>query len=308
MDIPLVRQLLDAVDAERLRADLFHLSADPLPFRKLNHTLPGHEKSTLHEADDFIRERLESLDYAVEEEAVRVQCFRCDETKPKAHQYSSPEPEDPWYTAYNIQVRKRGRVAPDETVVLLAHKDSQSWVDSPGALDNAVGTVAVLELARLLADVDLGRTLWSLFCNEEHTPWTSVTAAQGARERGENLVAVLNLDSLAGRSQSDIDAGRQTACTVYTCPEGLALAECVARTNEKYGLGLDHSIHERERPGDDDGSFVNACFPAAVIILGSWPYADPNYHTENDKPEHVDIDTLRRSVQLALGTVLELMA
>ena len=60
-------------------------------------------------------------------------------------------PEDPWYTAYNLYAEKKGRSHPDEIIVVLAHKDSQSWVDSPGANDNAIGTVSVLEMACILA-------------------------------------------------------------------------------------------------------------------------------------------------------------
>ena len=50
---------------------------------------------------------------------------------------------------------------------------------------NAIGTAGVLELARVFADYAFNRTVWFLLCNEEHVPWTSVTAANGAKARGE---------------------------------------------------------------------------------------------------------------------------
>ena len=43
-----------------MRMNLFHLTRDPLPFRKLNFTLPGHDKNTLHEADDYVTGKLGS--------------------------------------------------------------------------------------------------------------------------------------------------------------------------------------------------------------------------------------------------------
>jgi len=46
-----IRRLIGEVDASRMTRHLFHLAKDPLPFRKLNLTLPGHDKSTLDEAD-----------------------------------------------------------------------------------------------------------------------------------------------------------------------------------------------------------------------------------------------------------------
>ncbi|NQT51326.1 M28 family peptidase [bacterium] len=299
-----IRRLLRQIDEQRLHDDLFHLAKDPLPFRKINHTLPGHEKSTLDEADDFLQARLESCGYAVAREGCLVQAFRCDVTKPKAHQYGTPRPDDPWRTAYNLYARKRGTRCPDEIIVLVAHKDSQSWVDSPGAYDNAVGTVATLELARVLADVPTRRSLCFLFCNEEHLPWTSITAARNARARGDELVAIFNLDSLGGKSRADLRAGRKTNATLYTCPEGETLADLMAEVNTAYRIGLVQSKHKRTRPGDDDGSFVNAGYPAAVANLGSYPYADPNYHLESDRPDFVDIPNVALAARATLAAVL----
>ncbi|MBP1601103.1 MAG: hypothetical protein H6Q06_1254, partial [Acidobacteria bacterium] len=205
-----VRSLGSAVDAKRMSGNLFHLAKDPLPYRKLNLTLPGHAKSTLEEADDFIAGQLESWGYSVQREAVRVQAFRRDTRKPIQEQYSPPMPGDPWYTAHNLYAERKGRSHPDEIILLLAHKDSQSWIDSPGANDNAIGTVCVLEIACLLAGHTPERTIRFLFCNEEHTPWTSVTAAQNARKRGDRIIAIFNLDGVGGKPAAEKAAGKLT--------------------------------------------------------------------------------------------------
>jgi len=296
--------LIERVDQQRLANHLFYLAKDPLPYRKLNYTLPGHSKSTLDEADDYLQAQLESWGYRVDKEGVPVRAFGCDTSKPKAHQYAPPPEDAPWYTAHNLYAKKVGVAKPGEIIVVLAHKDSQSWVDSPGAYDNAVGTVGVLEMARLLADYENQRSIWFLFCNEEHTPWTSVTAAQNAQERGDNLVAIFNIDSLGGKSQEDIDAGRKTNVTLYTKPEGKHLADLMAEVIETYGIDLLQRSHQREAPGDDDGSFVNAGYPAAIANLGSFPYADPNYHLESDRPEYVDLPNVRLGVQASLAAVV----
>ena len=300
--------LIAQIDPARLSRTLFHLAKDPLPFRKLNHTRPGRSQNTLYEADDHLQENLESWGYRVEKEGVQVQAFRCDTSKPKARQYAPPAPEDPWYTAYNLYARKQGTERPDEIVLLLAHKDSQSWVDSPGAYDNGAGTVALLEIARVLKDHEPERSIHLLFCNEEHRPWTSVAAAQNAKARGDNLVAVFNLDSMGGKSRADIDAGRKTNAAIYTTPEGERLADLVLEVNEAYGLGLVQTKARRDRPGDDDGSFVNAGYPAAVATFGSFPYADPAYHTEDDRPERVDIPNLRMAAQAVLAAALRMQS
>ncbi len=301
-----IAEMMSRVNAGRIRADVFHLAKDPLPFRKLNYTIPGHGKCSLYEADDHIEAQLEAAGWAVDKEGVQVQAFRCDASKPKAHQYSAPKPEDPWYTAYNVYGRRRGAVHPDEIIILVAHKDSQSWVDSPGAYDNAAGTAANLETARVLAGYKPQRSIWFLFCNEEHTPWTSVAAARHCRERGDNVIAVFNQDGLGARSQEDIDADRKVHTTRYTVDEGKWLADLMTRVIADYGIGLDHSVHKRERSGDDDGSFVNAGYAAAVHNGGSAFAGYPDYHRETDVPEKVDIASVRMAAQAALGALLRL--
>jgi len=301
-----VRELLGQVSRERLRQDLFYLASDPLPYRKLNVALPGHSKSTLEEADEYLAAQLAAAGYAVEREPVAVQAFRRDASKPKQSQFAAPDPDDPWYTAHNLYARRRGAERPEETIVVVAHKDSQSWCDSPGAYDNAVGTVAALEIARVLGSVPLEVSVCFLWCNEEHTPWTSATAAANARERGDRITAVLNLDGLGGRSQEDVDAGRLTHVTAYTLEEGRPLAELMVAVIERYGLGLEASIVQREFPNDDDGSFVKAGYGAAVINIGSFPYADPCYHAESDTADRVDLENLCRATQASLAAVAEL--
>lgn len=304
MAVDVIPELIAQIDIERLRTHLHYFSRNPLPFRKLNYTRPGQAKCSLYEADDYLQAQLESYGYSVEKEGVQVQAFRCDTSKPKAHQYSRPEPEDPWYTAYNLYANKVGAVHPDKIVLLLAHKDSQSWVDSPGANDNGVGTVALLEIARVLSEYTPQLSFRILFCNEEHRPWTSVTAAEGARDRGNNLVAIFNLDGLSRGTPADKAAGRQTNVTLYTESEGERFADLMAKVNETYNLGLIQRKFQRERPGDDDGSFVNAGFPHAVMNIGSYPYGDPHYHTENDVIENVDFENLVTSAQLSLAAAL----
>ena len=242
----------------------------------------------------------------MEKEDVKVRAFNCDTSKPKAHQYASPSEESPWFTAYNLYAKKLGVTHPEEIVLFLSHKDSQSWVDSPGAYDNCAGTVSTMEIARVLNNYPSQRSIWFLFCNEEHTPWTSVTAAQNAKLRGDNLIAVFNLDSMGGKSQADIDAGRKTNVTLFTEPEGECFADLMAEVNTIYQIGLTQRKYQRQSPGDDDGSFIKAGFPMAVMNVGSFPYADPNYHLETDIPELVDISNLWMSTKASLAAGLRI--
>ena len=299
-----IPSLIAQIDQDRIERDLLHLSKDPLPCRTMVHTLPGHETCTLYEADDYIAAALGSWGYAVEREAVPVQAYRRDESKPIHHQYSPPEPSDPWYDAYNLYAKKIGATHPDEVIVVISHKDSQSWHECvAGAYDNAVGTVGNMEIARVLRDYPSERSIWFVYCNEEHTPWTSAVTARGLAESDKRVVAALNFDSVGGKAQEDVDAGRHTNVTMFTTPEGEALADVMCELNDRYAIGLQQRKHRREFANDDDGSFVKAGMPAAVANFGSFPYADPNYHLASDIPEHVDLVNVRLATQLSLAFV-----
>jgi len=302
-----VSQFLQGVEAGRIREHLFYLAKDPLPCRTLVHTLPGHERCTLYEADDYIAGSLAMWGYAVEREPVQVQAYRRDQTKDIHHQYSPPDPADPWYTAYNLYAKKRGKEFRDEVIVVISHKDSQSWLEcTAGAHDNAIGTVGAMEIARVLGDYESRRSIWFVFCNEEHTPWTSEVTARNFAASGAGLVAALNVDSIGGRSDEDRRSGDHHNVTRYVTPEGERIADLMARLNDRLGIGLVQKKVRAEFPNDDDGSFVKAGLPAAVLVVGSFPYADPHYHLASDIPENVDLVNARLAVQLTLATVLHL--
>ena len=210
-------------------------------------------------------------------------------------------PEDPWYTAYNLYAEKKGRSRPDEIIVVCAHKDSQSWIDSPGPTTTRSAPSASWRWPACWPSTRPERTIRFLFCNEEHTPWTSVTAAQNAKARGDKIVAVFNIDGIGVKSAEQTAAGKKTNVTAYTEPEGERLAELMTAVNTRYAIGLEQRIVKRTQPGDDDGSFVKAGYPAAIVNIGSWPYGDPNYHAEGDIPERCDVPNAALTVQADPG-------
>jgi Zn-dependent M28 family amino/carboxypeptidase len=272
----------------------------------VNYTLPGHKKNTLEETDDWIETQLQRWGYSVERETCEVRAFGCDLQKPKHHTYAPPPPDAPVFKVCNLFAKKNGSRRPDEIILLIAHKDSQSWNDSPGAYDNAVGTSAILELARVLAGYKNERSIWFLWCNEEHTPWTSVTAAKNCRNRNDNLVAIFNTDSLGGKSDEDIAAGKKTNVSLYTSPEGKRLADLMAEMNTQYKIGLIQSSAQRAQPGDDDGSFFKVGYRCVIANLGSYPYADAEYHLTGEVPERVDLVNVQMAAQATLAAVLHL--
>jgi hypothetical protein len=75
---------------------------------------------------------------------------------------------------------------------------------------------------------------------------------------------------------------------------------------ERFSIGLAQRVAQREFPNDDDGMFVKAGYPLAIANLGSFPYLDPCYHMECDRPERVDYPNLAKSTQAVLAAVLTL--
>jgi hypothetical protein len=296
--------LTSKVNAERIKTGVYYLSKDPLPRRVLNYTLPGHTSSTLEEADAWIIKQLRNAGYSPTADETKVQAFGRDFSKPLAHQYATPPKDAAWYTAHNILAGKDGSEHPDELIIIIAHKDSQSWIASPGANDNAVGTCGALELATVLSEYKPKHTIRFIFCNEEHTPWTSVTAAKAIKASGLKVLALINMDGIGVKPPSE--QGQLTNVTRYTSPEGERLADMMAMLNEHHSLGLKQSKYLSDSPGDDDGSFINAGFPWSVLNIGSMPYGDPNYHQEGDTPDKVDYENARVTVQLTLAAVLHL--
>jgi hypothetical protein len=294
------------ISAERIKKGVFYLAKDPLPRRVLNYTIAGHKSSTLQEADAWIMQQLKDAGYSPENDNTKVRAFGRDFTKPISHQYAPPPKDAPWYTAHNILAGKKGSEYPDELIVIIAHKDSQSWIASPGANDNAVGTCGALELATVFSSYNPKHSIRFIFCNEEHTPWTSITAAEAIKASGQKVLALINMDGIGVKPPSQ--KGKLTNVTRYTSPEGEKLADMMAILNEHHSLGLSQSKYLSDSPGDDDGSFINAGFPWSVLNIGSMPYGDPNYHQEGDIADKVDYENAKVTVQLTLAAVLYLDA
>jgi hypothetical protein len=79
------------------------------------------------------------------------------------------------------------------------------------------------------------------------------------------------MDGIGAKTAEQTAAGKKTNVTAYTEPEGKRLAELMTEANIRYSIGLEQRIVKRSRPGDDDGSFVLAGYPAAVVNIGSFP-------------------------------------
>ena len=132
-----------------------------------------------------------------------------------------------------------------------------------------------------------------------------MTAAQNAKARGDRIVAVFNLDGIGAKTAEHTAAGKKINVTAYTEPAGERLAKLMSASTI-VSPSVWTANRRRPTPGDDDGSFVKAGYPAAVVNIGSWPYGDPNYHAEGDIPERCDVPNAALTVQATLAAILTL--
>ena len=107
------------------------------------------------------------------------------------------------YSTRNIVAAIPGKTAPDHEVIVCAHYDSYSDKAStlaPGADDNGSGTATVVEIARILSGQSAGfdyTIKFICYSAEEWGLYGSAHYAQEAKSRGENIIAVLNMDMIA---------------------------------------------------------------------------------------------------------------
>ncbi len=141
----------------------------------------------------------ESCFRAVEWMQEKLLSYGCDST--------ALEPFLPGY-APNVIGIKQGRVNPRQIYIICGHIDNTPDFapdHCPGSDDNASGTTAVLEAARVFSDIDFAYSVYFIgFGGEEQGLWGSDSFATRCRRRGDSIRAVLNFDMISyGRENRD---------------------------------------------------------------------------------------------------------
>lgn len=228
----------------------------------------------------------------------------------------------------NLEATLPGRGTADEIVVVGGHYDSV--LGTPGADDNATGTAAVIELARLLREearrAPLARTVrFVAFVNEE--PPFFLTEQMGSRvyaraaaARGDRIVAMLSLETIG--YYTDRQGTQQ-----YPPPIGLAYPDrgdfigvvgnvasralvrrCIAAFRRRGRIPSEGLAAPSWVPGvfwSDHSSFWHHGYPA-VMITDTAPFRNPYYHSAADTPEHIDWVRMTHVVHGLVDVVREL--
>jgi hypothetical protein len=221
----------------------------------------------------------------------------------------------------NLFVEQKGSGEPETILVVGAHYDSAPG--TPGANDNGTGVALLLEMARILKDEKFQRTIrYVAFVNEEPPYYFtermgSRVHARGARSRGENIVAMISLETLGYYASA---AGTQG----YPFPLGFFYP----RTGNFLGVVgnlrsralvvefLRHFMAAGDFPVEgiatfawipgiswsDHWSFWTEGYPA-IMLTDTAPFRYPDYHGSHDLPKRIAGPEFARAAQGIIGAV-----
>lgn len=192
----------------------------------------------------------------------------------------------------NVVGEVRGRVHPDQIVLVGAHLDSKSGeLDdtlAPGADDNAAADAALLVMASTFAKLRFERTIrFVFFAAEEPGHFGSDFDAKAARAAGEDIVMMVGADMIGHNA-----AGGQVE--VHTEPTGVwrrrefALAGLFVRTAQDYGIpAIVPVILQDGNNWSDHEAFWRAGYPA-VFVVQDLAQFDPLNHSPGDAAAYLN--------------------
>ena len=182
----------------------------------------------------------------------------------------------------NVLAIQTGTDYPDQQFIICAHYDDMpSTPPAPGADDNASGTAAVLEAARILSQVPSSYTIiYALWDEEEIGLNGSDYYATQAAAAGDTILGVVNLEMFGWDSNDD------SKFEIHTRPiaGSIQLASLIQSLVSIYQIGLFPVIHNPGTTASDHSSFWDQGF-TAVVYSQAYFAGDPNpfYHSANDR-------------------------
>jgi hypothetical protein len=182
--------------------------------------------------------------------------------------------------ADNVVAVIPGTAFPENIIVLGGHYDSIATLSSsaPGADDNASGAVAVLEAARILSRYAFENTIvFIAFASEEFGLFGSNAYARDAYNRGDNILAMLNVDMigyLAAGDVQDVD--------IIAGSSSYGLRDLAFWATEQYVPGFPAIPGAGVIGGSSDqASFTDYGYPA-IWFFEDVANDSPYIHTAND--------------------------
>lgn len=213
--------------------------------------------------------------YSYSDSVNRARDWLAQKFQAYGYSVSTPQFSLSGYPSYNVKAIKLGTAEPDKVIVVGAHYDATSgnpYVLAPGADDNGSGTTMVLELARILKDIPLRKTvIFMPFSGEEQGLWGAEDAAADFKADGTKLEVMFNCDMIG----YCIDA---TWNTNIQCGQNTAYRDLVTATAGRVSSLV--MVNASLAANSDHYPFYQQGFPIAYAHEGD--FNTPNYHTTHD--------------------------
>ena len=179
-----------------------------------------------------------------------------------------------------------------------------SGTTAPGADDNASGTAAVIEAARIFTQYNSKYTIiYALWDEEEQGLVGSAYYAQQAALAGDSIMGVINMDMIA--YDSDNDSVGEIHIRNYA--NSLSLKDQMVSVNTLYNIGVNTVIENPGTTASDQASFWYNGY-GALLLIEEYYGGDFNayYHSVNDLITHFNQPYYQKMSKLALGTIATL--
>ena len=179
----------------------------------------------------------------------------------------------------NIIAIQQGILYPDQYYIICGHYDS---VTDYCADDNASGSAAVIEVARVLSKFSLNYSvIYALWDEEEIGLNGSEAFAENAATMEMDIKGVINLDMIGYDSNDD---GFVEIHTDNSVAGTEPLYEPIMIMDSVYQLGVSPQLFKNGTSASDHASFLREGYPAVLIIEGlrSGDF-NPYYHSKEDR-------------------------
>lgn len=203
----------------------------------------------------------------------------------------------------NVYAVQQGAEFPNQVYMICAHYDSYSQNElAPGADDNASGSAAVLEAARIFSQYTMDYTIIYAFWDEEEQGLRgSRHYAAEARDNHASILGVINLDMIGWDSDND-DA---VLISENDFPASLQLTEQAIKVNVENQIGLSFEI-TNQLGRSDHVAFWEQGYGAILIIEYFGTDFNRYYHSADDKISYFNLDYFHKCARLAIGTLAAL--
>ena len=275
---PVVQSIIDRTNIDSLMLFVKELSGEvqtiiggtPYTILSRNKNQPGNDK-----AADYIKQKFQSYGLTVYDQV-----------------FSS--------TGRNVYAVQPGTTYPNQKYIICAHYDDMpSGTIAPGADDNASGTAAVIEAARIMSQfVSEYTIIYALWDEEEQGLIGSYYYAAQASASNDSIRGVVNLDMISWDSNSNNIADihtRSVGSSIY-------LKDKMVEVNNVYGLGLVLDIQNPGSTYSDHASFWTYNFGAILLIEDGSDF-NAYYHTTNDRYTHFNQPYYLKMSKASFGTL-----